>query len=205
MPGDWDGDGTVDRAVYRPSSGRWYLHGFTGSIAFGSNGDVPVPEDFDVDVGTEITVYRPSTGRWYLLGLSGSIALGQAGDIPVPADYEGDGIAELAVFRPSTGQWIIGGYDPISFGTSGDVPVPADYDGDTDDDLRDLSAVDRRVAPAGLPDDRDLRHVDGHPHAGPRGGVAPLLRPLAIRDHVVPGPPKTAGLRRRSSGWQGAR
>ena len=38
---DCEGDGTQDRALYRPSEGRWYIYGVT-AISYGTNVDQPV-------------------------------------------------------------------------------------------------------------------------------------------------------------------
>jgi hypothetical protein len=130
---DFDGNGTTDLSVWRPSEGRWY----TPVVPFsdwGTSGDVPVPADYDGNGANEFAVWRPSEGRWYIKGGAFS-DWGTSGDIPVPADYDGDGKADLAVFRPSEGRWYIlrssdGGLSLSDWGTSGDIPVPADYNGD---------------------------------------------------------------------------
>nr|HPJ72256.1 right-handed parallel beta-helix repeat-containing protein [bacterium] len=46
--GDYDGDGTADVAVFRPSSGAWLVRGLTRTW-FGGDGDLPVPRDYSGD------------------------------------------------------------------------------------------------------------------------------------------------------------
>lgn len=41
---DFDGDGATDIAVFRPSTGRWYINGTPGYTAWGNNGDSPTPK-----------------------------------------------------------------------------------------------------------------------------------------------------------------
>ena len=62
-PRDYDGDGRADIAVFRPSTGEWFIINSTnGAVTqqpFGARGDLPVPRDFDGDRRADISVYRP--------------------------------------------------------------------------------------------------------------------------------------------------
>ena len=57
-----------DLAVWRPTSGNWYVLGGTGSqqttYGWGTPGDIPVPGDFDGDGKTDFSVYR--SGTWWV-------------------------------------------------------------------------------------------------------------------------------------------
>jgi hypothetical protein len=154
-PGDYDGDGVPDAAVYRPSSGTWFwlkssalYQQFTyKGWGVQASGDLPVPGDFDGDGVIDPTVYRPSTGTWFVLKSGSHYAAwsyfgwGDAADTPLTGDFDGDGLADAAVYRPSTGQWFIrpssapGAGWNVVFGQSGDLLVPADYDGDKKTDI----------------------------------------------------------------------
>lgn len=142
VPGDYDGDGRMDAAVYRPTQGIWYIYGSTtGFSAFnwGLANDIPVPADYDGDGKTDIAVFR--SGVWYIFrsqfGYTGALTLGGASDKPVPADYDGDLKADLAVY--SAGAWTIArstaGPMSLQFGQAGDIAVPADYNGDGSDNI----------------------------------------------------------------------
>jgi hypothetical protein len=130
---DFDGNGTSDASIWRPSTGMWFIRDIEND-AWGQLGDIPVSGDYDGDGTTDIAVWRPSNGRWYLRGMTGT-TWGTFGDIPVPGDYDGDGITDFAVWRPSNGKWFILGTGTTVWGTAGDHPVPGDYDGDGDTDL----------------------------------------------------------------------
>ena len=135
VSGDFDGDGLVDVAVFRPDSDRmagaseWFLlesGGEARSVLFGGSGlDVPAPADYTGDGVTDIAVFRPvsdlmpGAAQWFILPSEGGPAFdvyfGAAGgmDLPAPADYDGDGKADIAVFRPESdlvpgaSQWFI--------------------------------------------------------------------------------------------------
>jgi len=121
VPGEYDGDGQPDVAVYRTTTGEWFIaqpSGVARRVQWGapSLGDVPVPADYDGDHRTDIAVYRASTGQWFILNSSnGSLTQIQFGapsatglrDRPMAGDYDRDGRADLGIYRSSTGEWFI--------------------------------------------------------------------------------------------------
>jgi len=140
----------ADLAVWRPSSGVWYVYNLITtawtSYTWGNSTDIPVQGDFDGDGKTDFAIFRPSDNNWWITTSSNSsyysMTFGTSGDIPVPADYDGDGKTDIAVFRPGTtnANWYVYQSSTSStvqtqYGLSTDKPAPADHDGDGKADL----------------------------------------------------------------------
>jgi hypothetical protein len=92
--GDFTGDGVDEVAVYRPSTGQWFINGHSITVLGGEPGDVPVPADYDGDGITDRAVYRPSTGEWWMVP---SVA-----SAPPPAPVPVTGSLQTAFFSTET-------------------------------------------------------------------------------------------------------
>ena len=129
VSGDFDGSGKAQVAVYRPSTGAWYIRSSGLGVGVGRPagkselpvvvtpplaGDVPDAADYDGVGRLEEAVYRPGTETFFIYN-SGTKATravtmpklaGQgAGDVIIPAsaDFSGDGKADPAIFDQTLG------------------------------------------------------------------------------------------------------
>ena len=100
LAADFDGDGTNDIAVFRPSSGLWTIRG-GARVYFGQSGDQPMPGDYDGDGTVDIALFRPSSGLWAVKD-GARVYFGQTGDQPIPGIMGAGG---------GGGQWTRSGND----------------------------------------------------------------------------------------------
>jgi hypothetical protein len=154
-PGDFDGNGTSDLAIWRPSNGTFYaLTAASAQWGVASLGDRPLSGDLDGDGLADYAVWRPTDGTFYWLtsgtgfdyssANSRTLGSGSMGDIPMLGDMDGDKKADLIVWRPGNGTfyWLTSSTNYFSArsvawgsGSVNDQPKLGDFDGDGKADL----------------------------------------------------------------------
>jgi len=127
LVGDFDGDRRADLAMFRGTTGMWYIYfgkGATGSYQWGAWGDIPLPTRSN---GKHLlTIYRPGNNTFYwkdaVTGGNSSLTWGEPGDIPRVADTDGNGNDELMIWRPREGNWYNQGRATTTqYGVVGDI------------------------------------------------------------------------------------
>jgi len=78
VPGDYDGDGTFDQAVFDTVGGYWYIKSLNGNVItwknqWGWSTAAPVPGDYDGDGKYDLAVFDTVGGYWYIKSLTGNV------------------------------------------------------------------------------------------------------------------------------------
>jgi putative transposon-encoded protein len=149
-PGDYDGDGKTDTAVFDASHSQFQVllsGGGAKTPQFGNPQDVNIPMagDYDGKGKTNIAVYDQTRSQFFILLGAGGLTP-QFGDpshvnIPIAGDYDGDVKTDLAVYDETAAKLYVllsgGGAIVRQFGNPAhvNIPIAGDFDGDGKTDV----------------------------------------------------------------------
>lgn len=117
---DYNGDGTADIAIFRPSTGLWAVRDIT-RFYYGTSDDIPISEYYSGNVTPDFAVFRRNIGLWAIRDFT-RIYFGSSSDIPAPGDYNADGYCDIGIFRDTSGLWAVRDITRVYFGSTGDIP-----------------------------------------------------------------------------------
>jgi len=176
VPGDYNGDGVLDLATFKPG----FLHDEQVSQ---TNWKIYLSDPIDVGRGRYVSGAARELRVHFMSGLT----------LPAPGDFDGDGATDIGVFDPHHRRWGVlyskGGFSiakakqgktdfgiTVKWGVLGDIPVVADYDGDGRDDLALFRAAKQSDQEAKwfvkyLPDKRGQTRKTRKIHFGLKGDI----------------------------------
>jgi hypothetical protein len=109
VPADWEGGGSLEMAVYRPSTNRWYIASAADEgpersfqLPTMSSDDLPVAGDWDGDGKAAPGYYRMKDATWHLFRKSGEAVIVHFGDgksRPLVGDWDHDGYATPGLYN----------------------------------------------------------------------------------------------------------
>lgn len=151
--GDYNGDGTIEVAVFRPAEGKFYIMG-VGTERWGMAGDKPCPADYDGDGKTDLCVVRAENEQlvWYIRQSSDNQYRRTPWGLPTDeiypgysADFDGDGLNELLVSRIENNQRIFyallsrnNSWFTLPWGLATDKVKIGDYNNDAISDIASI-------------------------------------------------------------------
>jgi MBG domain (YGX type)/Bacterial Ig-like domain (group 3) len=150
-PGDFNGDGKTDTAIYDQSISEFFILMSNGGATrpfFGNPAhlNIPIAGDFDGDGKTDVAVYDQAASAFNILLSAGGAIVRSFGNpshvnIPVAGDFDRDGKTDLTIYDQTSSQWFIllsgGGAQTPTFGDPShvNVPVAGDFDRDGKSDI----------------------------------------------------------------------